>query len=384
MSDRRPDWYTSDFPELRDGPPWVMQEMIFAQPDLVEPILGSDSPELVGLRGAVAAASAAGAPVVITGCGTSEHASLAIAALLQDSFRATAASNRAEAREALDAALDPRPGGVCIAISHGGSTRATQLALEAARASGATTGLVTARANAPTAASADHVVVTPTLDASWCHTLAYTSAILAGASIAAGTPPASEMIAGSRAVIETALGRRDELEASATRISRSGRVVTTGLGIDHIAARELALKIEEGARVPATALQLEALLHGYLAGCDAASTTLVMLDSDPHPDRRRDRRFAVAAQAAAAIGIPTIAAAPRAVLATLPESVRRVELEPQAGPDPLLAALLQGAVTIQLLTLALVGLTGTNPDLIRREQAAYREAARIAADASLW
>jgi hypothetical protein len=95
-------------------------------------------------------------------------------------------------------------------------------------------------------------------------------------------------------------------------------------------------------------------------------------------------RFAVAAQAAAAIGIPTIAAAPRAVLATLPESVQRVELEPQAGPDPLLAALLQGAVTIQLLTLALVALTGTNPDLIRREQAAYREAARIAADASLW
>ena len=25
------DWLTDDFPELRDAPPWVMEEMIFAQ-----------------------------------------------------------------------------------------------------------------------------------------------------------------------------------------------------------------------------------------------------------------------------------------------------------------------------------------------------------------
>jgi hypothetical protein len=25
------DWLTDDFPELRDSPPWVMEEMIFAQ-----------------------------------------------------------------------------------------------------------------------------------------------------------------------------------------------------------------------------------------------------------------------------------------------------------------------------------------------------------------
>jgi hypothetical protein len=39
--------------------------------------------------------------------------------------------------------------------------------------------------------------------------------------------------------------------------------------------------------------------------------------------------------------------------------------------------LLQSAVALQLLTLGLVGLTGTNPDLIRREEDAYREAAQI-------
>src|SRR5262245_9674849 len=29
----------SDMPELRDGPPWAMEEMILAEPGLVEPIL---------------------------------------------------------------------------------------------------------------------------------------------------------------------------------------------------------------------------------------------------------------------------------------------------------------------------------------------------------
>jgi len=39
-------------------------------------------------------------------------------------------------------------------------------------------------------------------------------------------------------------------------------------------------------------------------------------------------------------------------------------------------------VAVQLLTLGLVGLAGTNPDLIRREERPYREAAFIG-DATL-
>ena len=42
------------------------------------------------------------------------------------------------------------------------------------------------------------------------------------------------------------------------------------------------------------------------------------------------------------------------------------------------ASLLASAPALQLLTLELVHLAGVNPDLIRREQAPYREAARIA------
>jgi glucosamine--fructose-6-phosphate aminotransferase (isomerizing) len=212
MSDNSRDWHTRDYPELRDQPPWVMEEMILAQPSLVEPILGARGAGVAALRDAIAAAGRAGAPIVVTGCGTSEHAALAVAELLSAALGLANAGSRAEAREALDAALDPRPGGVCIAISHNGTTRATLLALEAAHAAGATTALITARAGGPIATLADHVIVTPVNDASWCHTFAYVSALLAGGALAGESPATT--IDGARAAIETTLALRHRLEDS--------------------------------------------------------------------------------------------------------------------------------------------------------------------------
>ena len=51
-------------------------------------------------------------------------------------------------------------------------------------------------------------------------------------------------------------------------------------------------------------------------------------------------------------------------------------------PAPL-DAILAGAIALQTLTLGAVHLVGTNPDLIRREQAPWREAA-AALDAGGW
>ena len=62
MSEAQRDWYTSDYPELRDGPPWVMEEMILAQPNLVEAILREGQPAAAALRAAVADAGSAGSP----------------------------------------------------------------------------------------------------------------------------------------------------------------------------------------------------------------------------------------------------------------------------------------------------------------------------------
>ena len=191
MSDDR-SWLTEEYPELRDGPPWVMQEMIEAQRELPAAILDRGGSEATGVNRAIRAAADRGEPIVVTGCGTSEHGSMAVAALIADALP----DAWVESRQALDAALAPRAGGVCIGVSHEGGTQATLLALEAARAAGASIAAITANSESAVAKASDQVIVTPLVDRSWCHTVAYTSAILAGIAIA--RTPASQRPADRR------------------------------------------------------------------------------------------------------------------------------------------------------------------------------------------
>jgi glutamine---fructose-6-phosphate transaminase (isomerizing) len=380
MTSEDRNWHGPGFPELREGPPWVMEDMILSQTGLAAPIFEAPAAGSEEIAAAVLRAAEAGAPVVVTGCGTSEHGAMAVAELLADALRSAGAPPRTEARQALDAALDTRAGGVCIGISHEGTTRATFLALEAARSAGAVTASIGAHADSPISLAAEHALTTPLSDRSWCHTVAYTSAILAGAAVA-------RTIAGSAAdggsSIERTLALRPELKRLAAHIDGASRILAVGLGADLITARELALKIEEGARIPATALHLESLLHGHLAGCDADSTALVLFAADARQGARRDDRLTVAAGAAEAIGIPVVAIGDERVLAGLPGGVERLPV-PAAGEAKLAHALLAGAVSLQLLTLELAHLEGCNPDLIRREQRPYREAAAVAENRGDW
>ena len=54
------------------------------------------------------------------------------------------------------------------------------------------------------------------------------------------------------------------------------------------------------------------------------------------------------------------------------------------GTHGLLTRLLATAVAVQWTTLGLVDAAGTNPDLIRREQAPWRAAAAVADDGQAW
>src|SRR5204863_3214307 len=104
--------------------------------------------------------------LVLTGCGTSEHAAMAGAQLLGGT-----------ARDAFEASLDPQDGGVLIAISHEAGTEATLAALRAAAGRGARTVLITALPER--APDGPLVVPTPLRDRSWCHTVGYLSPLLA-------------------------------------------------------------------------------------------------------------------------------------------------------------------------------------------------------------
>src|SRR5712691_5115798 len=108
MSDDR-SWLTADYPELRDGPPWVMEEMIMAGRGLPAAILDEPHPAIAAVGSAIREAAGSGAPVVVTGCGTSEHAAMAVAELLAEELP----DAWIESRQALTAAIAPRRGGVC-------------------------------------------------------------------------------------------------------------------------------------------------------------------------------------------------------------------------------------------------------------------------------
>jgi glucosamine--fructose-6-phosphate aminotransferase (isomerizing) len=336
-------------PELRDAPPWIMEEMVAAQPALARELLDSPPAAVADVAAAIRDTSR---PVTVVGCGTSEHGAMAVAAQV-DRALGGGWPPRAIARQSLDAAERPQRGGVCIGISHDGGTRATQLALEAAAAGGATTALVTAVRSAP----ADHVLTTPVHDDSWCHTVAYVSAILVGAALAREL--GIEGVDGA--------GAADLLEAPAdTTIPDAARVIVAGAGLDLITARELALKIAEGARIPTAAFQLETLLHGHLAGEDAA-TAAVLVQTDAGAGRVA-RRAGLASAALREIGMPATEIGP----------------PPSIALDAALARLMWGAISLQRLTLSLAAARGVNPDLIGREEEPWRRAGDVAEGAGAW
>lgn len=352
------DWHTEDFPELRLHPPWVMQEMIEAEPALLEQIATTSDTAALALLLKV------DGPLTVVGCGTSEHAALAAAEIL------TEAGTPAGSRQAYEAALDPQQGGAVLGISHEGGTWATIEALEAARRAGSGTALITARGESKATEQADAVLVTPMVDRSWCHTVGYTSPIAATLALAAKPSPG---------VVETlataGVSDRASVTAVADALNGCDHLIVVGSGADRIAARELTLKIEEAAHIPTAMRDLETFLHGHLPACDER-TGLVLIEHDRRRSGPRRELGQMVLQASARVGVrcavigrqtPDAGMAAAGCVAT-----------PVADALPAAAeALLATAPAVQWLAHELAVARGVNPDLIRREQEAYREAARF-------
>ena len=151
-------------------------------------------------------------------------------------------------------------------------------------------------------------------------------------------------------------------------------------GADLPAGRELALKIEEATWLPAILRDTETFLHGHLPSMDGA-TGLVLILADRAGREARSARAQQALAAAARIGMR-----PGVILAAdldhdwpafLAPAGRILAAEAPALPSPV-AALIGTATPLQLLTERLARARGTNPDLIRRDQLAYREASALA------
>ncbi len=381
----RPAWHTDDYPALRSGPPWITEEMVASQPGLVAPIL--TDPQAAALAQVILDVDESGEPIVVTGCGTSEHGAMAVAELLDAALRHRGArGGRVEARQAFEAALDPRARGLCLAVTESGGTRATLLALDAARETGAATAAITANPDGQAATSVDMAMLTPARDLAWCHTVAYTSAILAGAALAAEI---AEVDLDAEAIadwLNRAITRGEAERQIALALHGMTVLHIVGSGADRGTARELALKIEEGARRPAVARDLETLLHGHFVAC-GPDTGLVVILTESREGERRQTRATHALEASARLGMPIAAILSPAAARAVPESLNpagRIVLPVGDDSLPPLLPLLGGAAALQRLTLAMVAKAGINPDLIRREEAPYREAAALVEDRLDW
>jgi fructoselysine-6-P-deglycase FrlB-like protein len=166
----------------------------------------------------------------------------------------------------------------------------------------------------------------------------------------------------------------------AQALARCRRLLVVGSGVDHATARELALKVEEGAHLPSTAHQLETIRHGHLAAADDdTGLVLVLTDGEQRGGVVVERATAVL-RSAAALGMPAAAI----VAADLGDDLP-LELTPAGrAATPLTARLprmvasaLGPAIPIQLLAERLARARRTNPDTIGRDdprQAAAAEA----------
>lgn len=381
-------WASTEVPALRSGPPWHMTEMIEAEPALAGRLLArlaGPTSSAARLAGAVRDAAASGRPVVVVGCGTSEHGALGMAEILREAAELAGLRSRpgeagaAVALQAFEVALEPPRGGLVIGISHEGATGATNRALEAARGAGAQIGLVTATGRSPAGALADAglTIETGELDQSWCHTVGYVSPLLAAAAIGAhlsGRPLDAGAVVG---LLRAGLARALDAEAMAAALADAGTMLVIGSGADRTAARELVLKIEEATWLPSAMRDLETFLHGHLPATDG-ETGLVLILAESRARDARIKRAAEALAAAREVGIRAgailAADASAALDASLTPAGRIVVPETLALPAAV-AALVGTAIPLQLLTERLARARGTNPDPIRRDDPRYLRAA---------
>src|SRR5579884_323999 len=257
------------------------------------------------------------ARVVHTGCGTSFHA----------------AQTGGEAVQALEAVLRPPHADVLVCVSHEGET---PLTVEAARAFEGPVWLVTGKPDSPLAELAAEVIVcTPEVERSWCHTASYTCAV---AALAALRGRHVDWLADA---VEEALALDEPAPSQA-------KVCVAGAGRDWPTAQEAVLKLREGAWVSAGAHHTEQLLHGHLAAVDSTVRAYVLEGEGRAAERARD------------------------TVAALRELGCETTLVPTVHP-------VVDIVRFQLLTLAVAGANGIDPDRIHRDhepwaraRAAYR------------
>ena len=142
----------------------------------------------------------------------------------------------------------------------------------------------------------------------------------------------------------------------------------------------MALKVEEASWLPSAYRDLETFLHGHLPAT-GPDTALVLILVDRSGRAERLARATQALAAAKVIGLRSAAILSEALDARLAPDLtpagRLLVPDDETLPAPV-ASLLATATALQLLTERIARARGRNPDLIRREDPVYKNAAEAA------
>ena len=354
-------------PTRATHPFWMHDEML-ATPAALDRALADTEEQ--AQRKAIAARLAGARRVVLTGCGTAYHAALAGA-----SFLAKLSGGRIDARAAQAFELahytpaPPGPDDVLIVLSHSGKPSASNAALTRARANGAYCVTVTGDAKSPAAQAADAVIDTGYPEVkSFTYTISYSLMLAVLAELAADA--AGQDAAQVRQIPawhRAALALEPRIETLARRLADRNRWIFAGAGGNRATALETALKMQETNYSAAFGMEMEEVLHGPVAALgDSVLVTIAP------PGAARDRALDLL-RAARILGGETLALGAEGDAELESASDTFLPL-PADCPETLSPAPYH--VPLHLLSYWVAVAKGTNPDLMRRQDARYLEARR--------
>ncbi len=266
------------FPNPRSRHPHHMYDMILGQPEFVKETLGRVREEEAAILGRPR-------HVLVTGCGTSFHAAMYGASLLQTAFGPGVAIHAVHAYDLLHG-LPRVEGTTVIGVSHTGNTGTTNRALARVRKAGARTIGLCGVPESPMERAVDEVLVIGSVhDSSWANTMSYTTQLAAFARLATGTAgPAwreiEEALANLPSVLKKALACAGAVRRLAKEVARAKRVTFLGSGLDEITALEAALKIRETCGLPASGYHPEQFLHGPFLSVDRLEAIVALRSRD--------------------------------------------------------------------------------------------------------
>jgi glucosamine--fructose-6-phosphate aminotransferase (isomerizing) len=218
--------------------------------------------------------------LVLTGCGTSFHAAMYGAKLLQAALGAECVVEAIHAYDLVYGPLPPRKSTI-LGVSHSGSTPMTNRALARAKRARLRVLGVCGLPDSNMGKIVDrNLVIGSTHDRSWANTMSYTTQLTAFATLASQQRrdwvDVTRGITRMPQVIRNALQTERAVRGAARGVARHERVTFLGAGFDEITAFEAALKIRETCGLTASAYHPEQFLHGPFLSLDRSESIVFL------------------------------------------------------------------------------------------------------------